>query len=146
MPTRPIAAPLLWQRQFAVDEAMAQGRHVGEKNAHLTVLYLAGGPAILPPDACRVAPPFGEAAFINDEHRKGGRRLRWGRRLGGGVQGLADKGAQFIAHPVVIPDGSREQALHARGAELTGVFGDLPAIFAGDVAEDGLGGASRACW
>ena len=135
---RQIAAPVLWQRQFAVNEGMAQDRHVGEEDAHLTVLYLAGGPAVLLLHAGRVAAPFGKATFINDEHGKGGRRLKRRRRLGGGVQGLADKGAQFIAHPVVVPDGSREQALHAIRAELPGVFGDLPAIFAGDVAEDGL--------
>src|SRR5260370_3749282 len=51
---------------------------------------------------------------------------------------MADKGAQIIADAFFIPDGSREQALHAIGPGLPGVFSDLPAIFSRDVTEDGL--------
>lgn len=54
------------------------------------------------------------------------------------MQGLADQGAQFIADACLVPDGAREQPLHAIRSELSGVFGDLPAIFAGDLAQDGL--------
>lgn len=49
-----------------------------------------------------------------------------------------DETAQFIAHPVLVPDRTRKQALDAIGAALAGLFGDLPAILAGDLAQDGL--------
>jgi hypothetical protein len=80
----------------------------------------------------------GKAAFINDEHgedlrgcRRGGQKRRW-------VQGLADKGAQFIADAVFVPDGVREQALYAIGPQFSGLFSNLPAIFARNGTEDGL--------
>ncbi len=133
-PARQIVTPLFGQIQFAVDQRMAQRRDVGEEDAHLTVVDLSRRPAILLPDADRVAAAFGKAAFINDEDREG-----WLVHSGGGRgQGLADQGAQFITHAGLVPDGTREQALHAVGPQLPSVFGDLPAIFAGDLAEDGL--------
>ncbi len=51
---------------------------------------------------------------------------------------MPEEGAQLIAHAVVIPDGVRQQALHAIRTGLFGMFGDLPAIFPGDVTDDGL--------
>src|ERR1700694_4554066 len=54
------------------------------------------------------------------------------------MQGLADERTQIIAHAAFIPDGTREQALHAIGSSLPGMFGNLPAIFARDVTQDGL--------
>ncbi len=117
---------------------MAQGRHVGEEDADLTVLHLSGGATILPPDASRVLAPFGEATFIHDQHGEGSlvrSQLGPGRER---VQRLLDQAAHLIAHPVLVPDGAREQALHAVGSRLPGVFSDLPAIFPGDVTEDGL--------
>jgi hypothetical protein len=38
----------------------------------------------------------------------------------------------------LIPDGLGKQALHARGASLSGVFGDLPAVFPGEMIENGF--------
>ena len=131
---RQISAPVFGHIQVAVDQRMAQGRDVGEKNTDLAVLDLSGRPAILGSDARRVAAAFGKAAFIQHEDRE--RRLV-PRRAGRG-QGLVDQGAQVITHACFVPDGAREQALHAVGPSLSGVFSDLPAIFSGDVAEDGL--------
>ena len=54
------------------------------------------------------------------------------------MQGLADKGSQFIADAIFVPDRVREQALYAIGSQFSGLFSDLPAIFAGDVAQHGL--------
>src|SRR5205807_4211852 len=48
------------------------------------------------------------------------------------------EGTQIIAHPVVIPDGLRKQTLHAIGPQLFGMLSDLPAIFPGNVTDDGL--------
>ena len=67
---RQISAPVFGHIQVAIDEGMAPGRHVGEKDAQLAVLDLAGHPAILRPDACRVAAAFGKAAFIQHEDRE----------------------------------------------------------------------------
>ena len=62
LPTWRIAAPLFWQIQFPVDEGMAQGRHVGEEDAHLTIFDPSRHPAILRLHARRVAAPLGKAA------------------------------------------------------------------------------------
>ncbi len=51
---------------------------------------------------------------------------------------MQDERAHFVANALFIPDGPRKQALHAIGTSLFGVFGDLPAIFSGDQASDGL--------
>jgi hypothetical protein len=85
-----------------------------------------------------VGAAFGKAAFIDDEHREGRLGLRTLRQTGGGGQRLDDKRAQFITNAFFVPGGSREQALDAIGLWLSGVFSDLPAIFSGDLAENGL--------
>jgi len=54
------------------------------------------------------------------------------------VEPLQNVCSQLIANPSLIPDRPREQALHAVGTGLSGVFCDLPAIFSGDLADDGL--------
>jgi hypothetical protein len=46
--------------------------------------------------------------------------------------------SQFIAHARFVPNRVREQALHAIRPHLPGVFSDLPTIFTGDLAQDGL--------
>jgi len=51
---------------------------------------------------------------------------------------MQDERAHFVANALFIPDGPRKQALHAIGTSLFGVFCDLPAIFSGDLADDGL--------
>src|SRR5713226_5390950 len=117
---------------------MTQGRDVGEKNADLAVLDLSGRPAILGSDARRVAAAFGKAAFIQHEYGEEPLMVRTGRHKWGRGQGPADQRPQVITYAVVVPDGAREQALHAIGPQLPGVFSDLPAIFSGDVTEDGL--------
>ncbi len=133
-----VGAPVFRQIQLAVDEGMPLRRDVGEEDSHLAVFHAPGRPAILGADASRVTPAFGKATFIDDQNREGrlaGWLLRRGQRR---AQAERDQGAQFVAHRVLVPGGCREQALHAVGTGLPGVFGDLPAIFARDVAEDGL--------
>jgi len=51
---------------------------------------------------------------------------------------MQDERAHFVANALFIPDGPRKQALHAIGTSLFGVFGDLPALFSGNLADDGL--------
>src|SRR5712692_975034 len=117
---------------------MAQGRDVGEKNADLAVLDLSARPAILGSDARRVVAAFGKAAFIQHEDREEPLMIRTSGHEWGRGQGPADQRPQVITHAVLVPDGAREQALHAVGPQLPGVFSNLPAMFAGDVTEDGL--------
>ena len=117
---------------------MAPGGHVGQKDADLTVVDLSGRAAILRLDTRRVTATFGEAAFIDDEHWEEWCGLRTRRRDRRRVQGLADQGAQDIAYAVFVPDGTREQALHAIGTGLFGLFSDLPTIFSGNVTEESL--------
>src|SRR5260370_16583050 len=108
---------------------MAQCSHIGEEDADLTVLHLAAGTTILRRDASRVAAPFGKAAFINDEHGEDLRGCRRGGEKRGGGQGLADKGAQFIADAGFVPDGVRERAVYASQPPFSGPFTKLPATF-----------------
>ena len=46
--------------------------------------------------------------------------------------------AYLVAHAIFIPDGLGEQALHAVGSRFAGVFGQLPTIFALDMAQHAL--------
>ena len=118
--------------------ACGRRRHVGEEDAHLAIFDAPSGPAILLLDASRFAATFGEATFIQDKDGEEGFGLSTRRPDRGRVQSLADKGAQFIAHPILIPGRSGEEALNGIRLWQPGVFGDLPAIFARDVAQDGL--------
>ena len=97
---------------------MAGGSDVGEEHAHLAVLDLAGGAAILLFDACRVLSPFGKAGLVD-----GHDGLR-------GAQVLQGEGAHSIAHAIFIPDGLGEQALHPIGGRFACLLGQLPPIFA----------------
>jgi hypothetical protein len=121
---------------------MSGSGHVGEEDAHLTVVQLSGCAAILHLDPGRVGSPFGKTTLINHIHRKEGlgsitvlltdlEKGRW-------AQTLHNVCSQLIADSRVIPDSPREQALHAIGTGLFGVFCDLPTIFSGNLADHGL--------
>ena len=71
LPSGWVGAPVFRQIQLAVDEGMPLRRDVGEEDAHLAIFHAPGAPAILGPDARRVAPAFGKATFIQHQHRKG---------------------------------------------------------------------------
>ncbi len=133
-----ILAPVFWQVQLAIDEAMSLRRHVGEEDAHLAVFDASGGAAILWLDASGVAAAFGKATFIHNQHREGRRQLSPLAGQGRRGERLPEEGAQLIAHPFVIPDGVREQTLHAIRTAVFGVLSDLPAIFPGDLTDDGV--------
>ena len=139
LPARQISAPVFGQIQFTVDESMALFSDVREEDTDLTVFHTPGAPAILGGHTSRVASALGEAALINDENREGSCRLElllWQDR--GWAERLADQRPQIVADPIFVPDGTREQTLHAIGPLLSGVLSNLPAIFARDVAQDGL--------
>jgi len=137
LPMSHVVDPIFWQVQFAIDKGMSQGGHVGEEDANLTIVHLSGRAAILLLDSGRLGAPFGKATFINDVHGIGclvsNTRTLWRR-----VQALQSVRPQLIANPLFIPDGPREQALHAIRTGLLGVFCNLPAIFSGDLADNGL--------
>jgi hypothetical protein len=63
---------------------------VGEKDAHLAVFNLSGASTLLEPDACGVVTPFGEAAFIDDAHRKRSEGIRTLRGRRGRSEHLAN--------------------------------------------------------
>ena len=136
LPTHSIVAPLLRDIQFAVDQAMAQGGDVGEENADLAVFHPSADPAILGLDACGVGAAFGKAAFIKDQNGKEGIGLSRGG--GGRQQSLDQGGTQGIAYARFVPHGMGEQTLYAIGMSLASVFSDVPAIFPGNIAQEGL--------
>ncbi len=137
-----VDAPVFWQVQFAIDKSVSLGGHVGEEDSHLTILHLSGRAAILLLDPGRVSALFGKTTFIHDEHGKEGlghlTALRTDLQEGRWAQALQSVRPHLIANAIFIPDRPREQALHAIGTGLFGVFSDLPAIFSGDLADDGL--------
>ncbi len=138
VPAGQISTPVFREVQLAIDEAMAGSGDVGEEDAHLAVFHAPGAPTILGADAGRVAAALGKAAFIEHQDREG-RLVGW-LLLGGQRRAQAgrDQGAQVVTHRVLVPNGCREQALDAIRACLPGLFSDLPAIFARNVAQHGL--------
>jgi hypothetical protein len=69
---------------------------------------------------------LGKTAFIDDQD---------GRLLAQLLQGV---GAQLIAHAIRVPHSTGKQALHALGSGFSGVFSQLPAIFALDATQQAL--------
>ena len=118
---------------------MSSCGHVGKEDAHLTVLHPPSRPAVLLLHACRVAAPFGKAA---DHSRTSTGKSASGSALsdwrGGGLRERQTKVRRSSRTPSSSASGTREQALYARGSLLFGLFSNLPTIFSGDVAENGL--------
>ena len=111
---------------------------------NLTILHPSGRTAILGLHPCRIDAPFGHTRLIKNHHRKGrlnplsrvtGDAQRWHERKN---RRLHQQRADLIANAFIIPDGLREQTLHAIGASLLRVFGDLPTVFPGDLADHRL--------
>ena len=110
---------------------------IGEEDADLAVLHASAHAAILWSDASGVCAAFGKAAFI--QHQDGEECFGVSvRRPNGRLQGLDEESTQLITHAVLVPDCFGEQALHAIRVQEAGVFSYLPAIFPGNLAEDGL--------
>src|SRR5438067_2449849 len=102
LPAGGILAPVLWQIQLAIDEGMAAGGDVGEKDPDLAIFDAAGEATVLRPDPGRVLAALGDGTFIEGQHREdrlGGSLLRQDE---GRLQGLFDKGPQLIANPVLV--------------------------------------------
>ena len=119
-----VLAPIQRQIQFAVNQGVPTCRDVGEKDAHLAILDPPADSTLLESHPSRLGAPLGKPAFINDQDRF----LR--------TELLQRVGTQVIAHAIGIPDRLREQTLHAIGTRFSGMFGQLPPIFAGRVTQD----------
>src|SRR5258708_15767531 len=132
MPASRVVDPVFWQVQFAIDESMSLSSDGREEDSHLTVIQLSGRATILYLDPGRVGPPFGKATFINHVHGKGGlgsiTALLIDPEEGRWVQAVPNVCPQLIADPCLIPDGSRERALHSVGTRFLGLFSHLPAF------------------
>ncbi len=76
--------------------------------------------------ACRLGSPLGKAGLVDGHH---------GIRVSQVGQDIA---AHFVTHAVLIPDGIGQEALHAIGAAFSGLFSQLPAIFACHITQDAL--------
>jgi hypothetical protein len=96
---------------------------VGQEDAHLAVLQLAGDPAVLDAHPDRVGPLLEDAGLIDHQH------------AGGVAQFLAHVGLQVVAHGIGVPFGAVEQVLEAVRGGVSGVFGQLPPILALEGAE-----------
>jgi hypothetical protein len=105
-----VFCPVQGQIEFAVEERMAFGRDVGQKDADLTILDLAGRPTVLHLDTCRLAAPLGEAGLVNGDDGL----MR--------AQLLEHIATQVVTHQIGIPDRTGEQTLHAIGSGFSGLF------------------------
>jgi hypothetical protein len=105
---------------------MACSRHIGEKDADLTILDVASGPTVLHLHTCRLAAALGKAGLVNAHDGIVRAQL------------LQDIATQVVTHQIGIPNGTGEQTLHARGGGFSGLLGQLPAIFALEVTEQSL--------
>src|SRR6266852_7756663 len=113
---------------------MSLSSHVGKEDSYLTVVHLSGRAAILHLDPGRVGSPFGKATDHSITYT--GKRTSGTSRLcspicrrEGGLRHCKTYARTSSRTPSRIPDGPREQALHAIGTGLFGMFCNLPAIF-----------------
>jgi hypothetical protein len=97
----------------------------GEENAGLAVALIARWTVMLLADSCRMLSSFEKARFVESRNTV---------RV---PQSVQDEGTEVIANSIDVPDGPREQALHAIGGGFACLLSQLPAIFA-------LGGAQNA--
>ncbi len=118
--------PVEGQIQLTVNEGMPLGSHIREKDSHLTVLYLTRSSAILQAHPRRFLSSLGKAGFINGQD---------GRRAAQLLDGVR---TQVIADPMRVPNRIGEQSLHPIGASFPCLFRQLPAVFAGRVAQNPL--------
>ena len=120
--------------KFPVEQRVTTAADVGEKDPDLTILDLFGAATLLMCHACRLVAPLGKAGLVDGHH---------GIRIFEVGQDIA---AQFVTHAVLIPDGIGEEALHAIGTAFSGLFGQLPAIFARHITQDADAGYKRQRW
>ena len=121
-----ILRPFREQIEFAVNERMTTSGDVAEKDAHLAVLHVPRRATILSTNACRFVTRFGKAGLVDGEDGLVRAQL------------FQCVGPQLIAHLTGIPDGRGEQPLHAVGRSFSGMFRQLPAIFAFHLTQDAL--------
>ncbi len=121
-----VLQPVPGKIEFPVEQRVATAADIGEKDPDLTIFDLFGAATILRGHSCRLIASLGKAGLVNSHHRI--RICEVGH----------DIAAQFVTDAVLIPDGSAQKALHAIGAAFSGLFGQLPAIFARYITQDAL--------
>src|SRR5207253_8491582 len=95
-------------------------------DADLAIAHIAGGAVVLLADASRMSASLEKAGFVDGHGERAAAQL------------LQHESAHLIAHPIDVPDGRREQALHAIRGGFAGLLSQLPAIFTLDGTEDAL--------
>ena len=118
-----IVGPALGQVQLPVDHRPALSAGVGQEDAELAVVDLAGGARVLALDPDRGGALLEEPRLVGHQHRV---------RV---AQVLDHVGAQVVADQLRVPVGGGQQPLHAVGGALAGVLGQLPAVLAAHVAQ-----------
>ena len=113
----------LGQVQLPVDERPPLGAGVGEKDAELAVVDLAGGARVLALHPHRGGALLEEAGLVDHQHP------------GRVAQVLDHIGAQVVADQVRVPVSGGQQPLHPIRGRLPGMLGQLPAVLATHVAE-----------
>jgi hypothetical protein len=121
-----IFQPVARKIEFPVEQRVAKSADVGEKDPDLTILDLFGAATILTRHSCRLVSPLGKAGLVDGHHCIPISEVG------------QDIGAQFVTDAVLVPDGIGEEALHAIGAAFSGLFGELPSIFARHITQDAL--------
>src|SRR5215216_7376117 len=112
-----IISPTAGQVQLSVDERPPRSAGIGEKDADLAVVDLAGGARVLALHPHRGRALLEKAGLVHHQHRA---------RI---AQVLDHLAAQIIPDQVGIPVGGGQQPLHPIRGGLAGVLGQLPAVF-----------------
>jgi hypothetical protein len=124
-----ISEPVFWQIQVTINQGVPFWGDIAQKDPDLAILHAPGRATMLFFDPGGLVASFREATLV--ENRDSTSAICRAKLF-------EHVGTQVIAHPIFIADRPGEQALHAIRSPLSGVFGHLPAIFAGDFAQHGL--------
>jgi hypothetical protein len=112
-----------WQVQLPVDERPPLSAGVGENDAQLAGVDLAGRARVLALHPHRGRALLQEARLVGHQHRT---------RV---AQVLDHIGAQVVTDQIRVPVGGGQQPLHPIGGALPGMLGQLPTVLATHVAE-----------
>ena len=118
-----VGGPLLGQVQLPIHQRPPLPAGIGQEDPDLAVLDPPGGAGILALHPGRLVALLEEPGLVHHQHPT---------RI---AEALHDVVAHLITQPLGVPAGGGQQPLHPIWGRLSGLFGQLPAVLALNVAE-----------